>query len=343
MELRKILVESCTAVRMAKFWKELMIMTLGMLVTAVGVNYFLFPSNVVDGSVTGLSIVITKLFAKVGIDVRLSLVIMALNTILLLLAYFLIGPEFGIKTIFCAEILGPLLELCEKVCPVAYLIEPGQTSIMNDTWFDMVCYILLVSISQAILFRINASTGGMDIIAKILNKFLHFDIGPSVSIAGAAVCISALSVNPLRLVLLGLICIWINGIVVDYFTASLNRRKRVCIIANEHEAIHRYIINNLKRGCSLYELTGGYSGEKQTEIQALLTKDEFSSVMEFVRSNSIKAFITAGNVSEIYGQWYNHKNKKRSRYRTFGAPDVVSNSAAIATSCHDKTCEPPSN
>lgn len=294
-------------VKTGKFWKELLIMTLGMLVTAIGVNYFLLPSKIIDGSVTGLSIVITKLFATVGIDVRLSLVILAMNTLLLILAYILIGPEFGIKTVYCAEIIAPLLELCERVCPVASLVEPGCTSIMNDTWFDMICFVMLLSASQAILFRINASTGGIDIVAKIVNKFLHFDIGTSVTLAGAVVCISALLVNPLRLVLVGLICTWINGVVVDYFTASLNKRKRVCIISKDYDTIRKYIVNDLKRGCSLYEVIGGYTGEKQMEIQSLLTQNEFSAVMEYIRNNEFQAFITAGNVSEVYGLWLKHR------------------------------------
>ena len=302
------IINALSAVKTKKFWKELTIMTLGMIVAAIAVNYFLVPSKIIVGSISGLSIVISGIFEAAGINVKISLVIFILNAILLLLAYFLIGPEFGIKTVYSALILGPLMEVCNWVCPVEKLLtEPGQTSVMNDAWFDLVCFVLLLSASQALLFRINASTGGLDILAKIVNKYLHLDIGASVSVAGAVICCSAFAINPFRLVVIGLIGTWINGIVVDYFTASLNKRKRVCVISQDHELIRKFIISDLKRGCSLYEVTGGYSGEKQVEIQALLTQNEFSAVMEFIRDNSIKAFITAGNVSEVYGLWLKHK------------------------------------
>jgi len=301
------IIDALSVVKKKKFWKELTIMTLGMIVAAIAVNYFLIPSKIIVGSISGLSIVISGIFAAAGINVKISLVIFIINAILLVLAYFLIGPEFGIKTVYSALILGPLMELCEKVVPVANLIEPGMTSVMNDPWFDLLCFVLLLSASQALLFRINASTGGLDILAKIVNKYFHFDIGASVAIAGAMICCTAFAINPFRLVVIGLIGTWINGIVVDYFTASLNKRKRVCIISKEYDRIRKYIIYDLKRGCSLYEVIGGYSGEKQMEIQALLTQDEFSAIMAFMRNNEIHAFTTAGNVSEVYGLWFKHK------------------------------------
>lgn len=302
------ILDTLGVVKTKKFWKELAIMTLGMIVAAIAVNYFLVPSKIIVGSISGLSIVISGIFEAAGINIKISVVIFILNAILLILAYFLIGPEFGVKTVYSALVLGPLMELCNWVCPVEKLLtEPGQTSVMNDAWFDLVCFVLLLSASQALLFRINASTGGLDILAKIVNKYLHFDIGASVSVAGAAICCTAFAINPFRLVVIGLIGTWINGIVVDYFTASLNKRKRVCIISPDHERIRLFIINDLKRGCSLYEVIGGYSGEKQLEIQALLTQNEFSAVMAFMRENGIHAFTTAGNVSEVYGLWFKHR------------------------------------
>lgn len=301
-------IEALGLVKTGKFWKEFVIMTLGMLVAAIAVNYFLVPSKIIVGSISGLSIVISGVLEAAGINIKISVVIFIINAILLILAYFLIGPEFGVKTIYCALILGPMMELWEAIYPAAnFFTEPGQTSVMNDIWFDLCCFVLLLSASQAILFRINASTGGLDILAKIVNKYLHFDIGTSVTVAGAVICLSALAINPFRLVVIGLIGTWINGIVVDYFTASLNKRKRVCIISSEYEAIRKFIIDNQKRGCSLYEVIGGYSGEKQMEIQSLLTQNEFSAVMDFIRKNEIQAFITAGNVSEVYGLWLKHR------------------------------------
>lgn len=290
-----------------KFWKELIIMTLGMAVGAAAVYYFLMPSKLIIGSISGLSIVLAEIF---GGKIKVSVIVTIINAVLLLLAWLLIGAEFGAKTVYTALILGPLIDFWEKVLPFESLMEAGATSVMNDPWFDLLCFVLLLSISQSILFRINASTGGLDILAKIVNKYLHFDIGMSVTIAGAMICCSAFAINPFRMVVIGLIGTWINGVVVDYFTDALNRKKRVCIISRDHEAIRKFITRDLQRGCSLYHLEGGYTKDEKIEVVALLTKHEYADLFNFMREHQYDGFVTASNVSEVYGRWNEHKNRK---------------------------------
>ena len=296
-----------------KFWKELIIMTVGMMVGAAAVYYFLVPSKLVIGSISGLSIVIAGIFQNMGIAIKVSWVVLAINAILLVLAYFLIGKEFGIKTVYTALILGPMMDVWEKILPYEKLFREGATSVMGDPWFDLLCFVLMLSICQAILFNINASTGGLDILAKILNKYLHFDIGTSVTIAGAIICCTAFAINPFQLVVIGLIGTWINGLAVDFFTASLNRKKRVCVISDDVEELRRFIIEDLHRGCSLYPMKGGYSEKEKVELQAILSQDEFAALMNHIRVHDLKCFITAGNVSEVYGMWNNSKNKNLNK------------------------------
>ncbi len=244
-----------------------------------------------------------------------STVILVVNAILLILAYFLIGKEFGIKTVYTALILGPMMRVLETYFPYENFIRTDAAipSIMGDIWFDLCCFVLLLSAAQAVLFKINASTGGLDILAKIVNKYLHFDIGASVSVAGAIICCTAFAINPFHMVIIGLIGTWINGLVVDYFTAGLNNRKRVCVVSKDYDRIRRYIIDDLVRGCTLYEVIGGYSNEKSIELESLLTKDEFTKLMAFINQNEINAFITAGNVSEVYGLWMTDKKRLKKR------------------------------
>lgn len=298
---------SLSALKTKKFWSEFVLMTVAMFISAAAVYFFLIPSKLIVGSVSGLSIVIAELFTRAGMPVDVSAVILIINAILLVLAYLLIDHEFGLKTVYTALILGPMITVWEKLVPIETMIPEGQTSIMGDPWFDLLGFVLILSCSQAILFRINASTGGLDILAKIFNKFLKMDIGLSVTLAGAMIGLSALSINPLKLVIIGLIGTWINGICVDYFMASLNRRKRVCIISKDYEMIRKFIVEKLVRSCSLYDLKGGYSLEPQVELQVLLTKSEFSDLMKFISDNKIKAFTTASNVSEVYGLWRTKK------------------------------------
>lgn len=293
-----------------KFWKELLIMTLGMTIAAAAVYYFMMPGKLVLGSISGLSIVIANVLGLAGITVKVSWVVTTINAILLLLAWLLIGSEFGAKTVYTAMILGPLLDFWAWVCPYEKLIEPGLTSVMGDPLMELIVFVLVVSISQTILFSINASTGGLDILAKIVNKYLHFDIGVSVTVAGAIICCTAFAINPFRMVVIGLVGTWMNGLALDYFMASVNRRKRICIVSDQNEQIRSYIVDTLSRGCTIYDVRGGYKGDPHTEIQALLTTDEFSNVMNYIKQHDIKAFITAGNVSEVYGLWNHRKNKK---------------------------------
>ena len=302
-----------------KFWKELIIMTVGMFIGAAAVNYFLVPSHLVIGSISGLSIVLSQL-----LPIKVSVMIFIINAILLLMAWLLIGKEFGAKTVYTALILGPLMDVWEAIMPSAKLAEmrlasdmpintANLSSVMGDPLLDLICFVLMLSISQAILFNINASTGGLDIIAKIINKYTHLDIGLSVTVGGAIICCTAFLINPVHLVIIGLVGTWVNGIVVDYFMASINQRKRVCVISEEHERLRDFIVNKLNRGCSLYKVEGGFSKAEHVEIQSLLTKDEFAALLEFIKVNNIDHFITSGNVSEIYGLWHHGRRNRKAR------------------------------
>ena len=295
-----------------KFWKELVVMTLGMMVTAAAVYYFLVPSKLIIGTISGLSIVLSNIFTN---GQGLGTWIMCINIVLLILAFLLIDREFGFKTVYTALILGPLTSFWDKVYPWQHIandnLVTGTPSVMGDPWLDLCCFVLLLSAAQALMFSINASTGGLDILAKIVNKFFHFDIGASVSIAGAVICCTAFFINDFRMVVIGLIGTWINGLVVDYFTATLNNHKRVCIVSKDYERIRQYIVNTLHRGCTLYEVVGGYSGEKSIELEVLLNKDDFSKLLAWMKENEINAFSTANNVSEVYGLWFSSKKRKQ--------------------------------
>ena len=292
-----------------KFWIEIVALVAALLVGAAAVYYFLIPGNLILGSISGLAMVICSLLESAGIAMKVSVMVLILNAFLLILAYVFLGPEVGLKTIIASLLLGPFMDLWAWICPYDRLIEPGLTSVMGDPIFDLLGFVLLLGASQAFLFRINASTGGLDIVAMIMKKYLHWDIGTSVTVSGVIVCLSSFLVNPFRLVVIGLIGTWFNGIVVDYFTVSLNKRKRVCIISNEYEKIRQYIISTLCRGCSMYEVKGGFKETPGVEIQTILTQGEFASLMEFVRKEDIHAFITAGNCSVIYGLWRPNRKK----------------------------------
>lgn len=291
-------------------------MTFAMGLAAIAVHYFLQPSGIVVGSISGLSIVLSNI---TGGLIPVSYWTFGINLVLLILAYFLIGKEFGAKTVYTALILSPWLRLFEYIDKAVFKIDRIEdlSKLFNfpdgtDYWFYLLGFVLILSATQAILFNINASTGGLDIIAKIVNRYLHIDIGTSVTVAGAIICCSAFFIkgNSLYLILLGFIGTWINGIVVDHFTSGLNAKKRVCIISPDYIKLKDYIVATLKRGCTIYPVKGGYSQEDKFELQTILTNEEFAKLMEKIKDEKINAFITAGRVSEVYGKWLHHSKNR---------------------------------
>lgn len=271
--------------------KDLPVLTFGMFLGSLAVHFFLIPSKLIVGSITGLSIVINLLTS-----ISVPILIFVINAFLLILSYFLIGKEFGIKTVYSALILSPMLAILEKVYPI-------EQSLMQDPWLDLLCFVLILSFSQTILFRHNASTGGLDIIAKIVNKYFHVDLGTSVSIAGGIICFTAIFVYDIKTVIIGLIGTYLNGIILDHFMIGFNSRKRVCIIAKDYQLIRKFIIEDMHRGATLYPIKGGLEYEDKFEVESLMTREEFSYLMEFIKKEEIDAFITAATVSEIYGNF----------------------------------------
>jgi uncharacterized membrane-anchored protein YitT (DUF2179 family) len=297
-----------------KFWVELAIMTFTMFFAAVAVHYFLQPSGLVIGSISGLSIVLYKITS-----LPVSAWTFIINLILLILAYFLIGKEFGAKTVYTALILSPwlmLLEWFDKKMGISaeQLFGWQELGINKDPWFYLILFILLLSASQAILFKINASTGGLDILAKIVNKYLHVDIGTAVTISGAVICCSAFFVpdNSLYYVVLGLVATWLNGIVLDRFTAGLNSRKKVCIICKNPEPVQNFIINELQRGVTLYDVKGGFKNAEKVEVVSIITQQEFAKLHKYLTDNEMDVFMTVGTVGEIYGFW-NKRARRKSK------------------------------
>lgn len=299
--IQRMCLDGLKQLKTFQFWKEFFIMTLGMFIAAIAVDYFLVPAKLVIGSTSGIAIVVNELLEVAGIPTRLSVVLTIINSSLLLVSFIFLGKDFGAKTIYASLIIGPMVDLCEWLYPYANLLtEAGQTSVMNDPWLDSLCFVLILGISQSVLFTINGSTGGLDIVAKMANKFLNMEMGTAVTIVGFAASASSIAINPPKIVIIGLIATWINGLVVDYFMAGLTRKMRVCIVTDNPDPILNYILHDMDRGCSIYTTKGGYTGKEHTELQTYLHKNDLSHLMTFIRKNDFKVFITASSVNVTF-------------------------------------------
>lgn len=270
--------------------KETVILTAAVVIIAAAVYFFLVPSHASVSSISGLGIVLSNF-----IPLPLSAITMILNVVLLIIGFFTCGREFGVKTVYTSVMLPVFLGLFERIFP-----EIG--SITDSQELDVLCYILVVSVGLSILFNRNASSGGLDIVAKIMNKYLHIELGRAMSLSGMCVALSAALVYDKKTVVLSILGTYFNGIILDHFIFDNNRKRRVCIITEKEKELRQFIIQDLHSGATIYEAIGAYHLEKHNEIITIVDKSEYQKLMNFINQEDPKAFITVYNVSSIHYQ-----------------------------------------
>ena len=267
--------------------RETVILTAAVAIIAAAVYFFLLPSHASVSSISGLGIVLSNF-----IPLPLSAITMILNVVLLIIGFFTCGREFGAKTVYTSVMLPLFLGLFEKTFP-------DIGSLTDSQELDVLCYILVVSIGLSILFNRNASSGGLDIVAKIMNKYLHMDLGRAMSLSGMCVALSAALVYDKKTVVLSILGTYFNGIILDYFIFSHNIKRRVCIITKKEEALRRFIVEDLHSGATIYEAIGAYNMEKHNEIITIVDKSEYQKLMNYISREDPLAFITIYNVSDM--------------------------------------------
>ena len=267
--------------------KETVILTVAVAIIAAAVYFFLVPSHTSVSSISGLGIVLSNF-----VPLQLSAITMSLNVVLLIIGFFTCGREFGVKTVYTSVMLPLFLGLFE-------IIFPNFGSMTDSQELDVLCYILVVSVGLSILFNRNASSGGLDIVAKIMNKYLHMELGKAMSLSGMCVALSAALVYDKKTVVLSILGTYFNGIVLDHFIFDNNIKRRVCIITKKEEELRQFIIHDLHSGATIYEAIGAYNMEKRREIITIVDKGEYQKLMKFINQEDPKAFITVYNVSNM--------------------------------------------
>lgn len=267
--------------------KETAILTVAVAIIAAAVYFFLVPSHASVSSISGLGIVLSNF-----IPLPLSAITMILNVVLLIIGFITCGKEFGVKTVYTSVMLPVFIGLFE-------ILFPDFGSMTDSQELDVLCYILVVSVGLSILFNRNASSGGLDIVAKIMNKYLHFELGRAMSLSGMCVALSAALVYDKKTVVLSILGTYFNGIILDYFIFDNNKKRRVCIITEKEEKLRQFIIKDLHSGATIYEAIGAYNLEKHNEIITIVDKSEYQKLMAFINKEDPKAFITVYNVSNM--------------------------------------------
>ena len=267
--------------------KEFAIITVGDIIVATAVFFFMLPSHVSVGSGAALAMVLSNF-----IPLSVSTITLLLNIFLLIIGFLLIGPEFGGKTVYCA-ILMPL------VMGVYEWIFPNFQSLTGDQTLDVVCYILVVGVGLMLLFSYNASSGGLDIVAKLMNKYLRMDMGRAMSLSGILVALSSALCYDTKTVVISVLGTYFGGMIVDHFIFGLNIKRRVCIISPKIDEFVDFILKELHSGATLNEIIGAYDNTPRREVITIVDKQEYRRLMDFVRKTDPKAFVTVYSVSDM--------------------------------------------
>ena len=266
---------------------EINILTIAIAIIAVAVYFFLVPSHTSISSMSGLGIVLSNF-----VPLPLSAITMILNVVLLIIGFFTCGKEFGLKTVYTSVMLPVFLGIFENIFP-------NTGSITNSQELDVLCNILVVSVGLSILFNRNASSGGLDIVAKIINKYFHMELGKAMSLSGMCVALSAALVYDKKTVVLSVLGTYFNGIVLDHFIFDHNIKRRVCIITKKEEELRQFIVRDLHSGATIYEAIGAYNMEKRNEIITIVDKGEYQKLMKYINQEDPEAFITVYTVSDM--------------------------------------------
>lgn len=266
---------------------EILRICVGTLIVACAVYFFMLPSHVSVGSAAALAMILSNF-----IPLPISAITLGLNVFLLIIGFLLIGPEFGAKTVFCSLLMPGYMAIFEQVFP-------NFQSLTNDPILDVICYTLVVGIGLSILFTCNASSGGLDIVAKIMNKYLHLELGKAMSLSGMLVALASALCYDSKTVVLSVLGTYFGGMVVDHFIFGINIKRRVCIISPKVDEIVSYILHELHSGASLNHTIGAYENVVRKEIITIVDKQEYRALMDYVRKVDPKAFVTVYSVSDM--------------------------------------------
>ncbi len=273
--------------------KEFIFINIGLALVAAGIYYFLIPNNLAAGGVSGLSMIINHFVPQIPV----GLLMLIMNLILFVMGIIFIGSSFGIKTIYSSFSLSGMIWILESFLPI-------KASLTGDIFLELIFGILIAGAGMAIVFLNNASTGGTDIIAKILNKYYHINIGRGVLISDFLITLAAAFAFGIKIGLYALLGVIINGFVIDFVIEGIETNKQVTIVTTKVDIINAFIISNLGRGATVYLAKGAYTNEQKEIITTVVDRKEFIKLRSFIKEVDQRAFVTVNNVHETLGEGF---------------------------------------
>lgn len=275
--------------------QDYIIITIGTIIASFSVFFFLTPSHLAVGSISGLAVLIAKF-----VPMTVGTLLIILNGICLLLSAIFVGKEFTYRTLYPSILLPIVIRILEKVYP-------NMQSLMGDQFLDMLGYLFLYALGASLLFMNNASSGGLDVITKIMNKYFHMELGTAMSVCGMAVAIPSIFIYDIKTGLLSILGTYFQGIVLDHFLFGFSIKKKVCVVSDHIEEIRDYVINVMHSGATFYEATGAYDYRRYKELNIIVNRQEYVTLINLIDKVDPDAFVSVYNVSEIMSHTWGRK------------------------------------
>lgn len=275
--------------------RDYIIITIGTIIASFAVFFFLTPSHLAVGSISGLAVLIAKF-----VPMTVGTLLIILNGICLLLSAIFVGKEFTYRTLYPSILLPIVIRILEK-------IYPNMQSLMDDQFLDMLGYLFLYALGASLLFMNNASSGGLDVITKIMNKYFHMELGTAMSVCGMAVAIPSIFIYDIKTGLLSILGTYFQGIILDHFLFGFSIKKKVCVVSDHIEEIRDYVINVMHSGATFYEATGAFDYRNYKELNIIVNRQEYVTLINLIDKVDPDAFVSVYNVSEIMSHTWGRK------------------------------------
>ena len=272
---------------------EFSFMSLGAALVAVGVYFFKFPNHFSTGGVSGLSVLLGSLFPGLTPSTMNSI----LNVIFLALGFLVLDKGFGFRTIYCTLLYTGLVQVFEWICPLS-------GPLTNQKMLELCFGILLPAIGAALLFNVDASTGGTDIVAMIIRKYSGMDAGNALLFSNVLIASSALFVFDIETGLFSLLGLTLNSVIIDWVLGSLNRKKAFMVVTHDPEGVCKFIMEDLHRGATIWNAKGAYTQDDEAVVLTVLSIHQSVLLRSHLRKTDPHAFILVTNSSEIFGKGF---------------------------------------
>lgn len=275
--------------------KKILIITVGVFIISLGLYFFMIPNNLAAGGATGFAILISSFLKKLPI----SLIILLLNIILNVTGIIFIGREFGAYTIYASVILSLFLRIFEVFIPIT-------SPISDDLFINLIFGILLQGVGVGLVINTGASTGGTDVLGKIIEKYTRLSFGTSLAIIDGFITIGAILRFGPTVGMYALLGVAMNSLIIDKMLQGFNSKYNITIISDNVDVINKFILNDITRGSTIYSAEGGYSSAPKKILTTVVDRKDYIVLREFVRSIDEKAFMFIYPVSEVEGEGFTY-------------------------------------